>query len=144
MQQRAHPHTPAALQQTSQSDDTTGDGVRDRVSSPASAHTHENDTLDQQQDPSIFRVAAGKTMETAAAGTTLNSDQTKEGDLVEALERVRLSETTTRFNGESPDPINSTARGLQTEISKKPHYLTVLEKTEKISAHRKQKFKPNQ
>lgn len=145
MQQRAYSNTPSALHQNRQGEGAAGDCIQDRVSSPAKAHTHENYTLDKQQDLIISRVAAGETMEMAAAGASLKSDVTKEGDLVEALERVRLSDISTGFNGKSQDPVNSTARDLHNEIPKKPHYLTVLEKTEKeISAPRKQKFKPNQ
>lgn len=138
VQQRAYP----SVQQNSQSEDTVNDCIQDRVSSPT--HTHKNDTLDKQQDPCIFRVAAVETMETAAHGASLNSDETKESDLVEALERVRLSETVTGFDRESKDPMNSTARDLHQGIPQKPHYITILEKTENISAPQKQKFKPNQ
>ncbi|XP_074523169.1 protein GRINL1A [Halichoeres trimaculatus] len=143
MQQCAHPNTPSALQQNTHSEGAAVNCIQDRVSSPAPAHIYKNDTLDKQQDPFTARVA-GEYMETTVAGGSLNSDETKEGDLVEALERVRLSETMTGFNDKSPDPINSTARDFHKEIPKKPHYLTVLEKTEKIPAPQRQKFKPNQ
>ncbi|XP_041645146.1 protein GRINL1A isoform X1 [Cheilinus undulatus] len=147
MQQRAPPSKAATSQQIRQSDAAAGDDAfQDRLSSPASTRTHEKDTLDEQQDQFVSRAAAGETMETAAAGASLNSEETKEGDLVEALERVRLSETSTGFSGKSKDPIKSTARDNYSlkEQPKKPHYVTVLEKTEKTSAPRKQKFKPNQ
>ncbi|XP_060894547.1 protein GRINL1A [Labrus mixtus] len=138
VQQRAHPNT--------QSECAAGDAIQDRESSPASVSMHENDSLEEQQDQFVSSVAAGETMETAVAGASLNSAETKEGDLVEALERVRLSETSTGFNGESKDPIKSTARENYSlkEIPKKPHFVTFLENKEKTSAPRKQQFKPNQ
>lgn len=134
LQQCAIPNTPAV------------DAVQERETSPVSAHVQENNTLDEQQERFVSRAAAGETMETAAAGASLNSDETKEGDLVEALGRVKLSETSTGFSSESKDPLNSTARDnfFRKPIPKKPHYVTLLEKSEKASALRKQKFKPNQ
>lgn len=142
MQQRAptvHQNT-----QNRKSEAAAGDVVWERETSPA-VDVQENKSLDGQQDPFVSRVAAVETMETAAAGASLNSDETKEGDLVEALERVRLSETSSGFSSESKDPLNSTARdNYFQKIPKKPHYVTILENTEKTSAARKQKFKPNQ
>ncbi|XP_036952007.1 protein GRINL1A [Acanthopagrus latus] len=116
--------------------------------SPASADGQQNNkTVDEQSEQFFFRAAAGETMETSAAGVSLNSDETKEGDLVEALGRVRLSETSSGFSSESKEPLNSTARDnyfFKEQIPKKPNYVTVLEKTERTSPLRKQKFKPNQ
>ena len=132
LQQRAAPDTPAASHQME--------------SSPVSADVQENKTLDEQQEQLVSGAAAGETMETDAAGASLNSDETKESDLAEALERVRLSGTSSGFSSESKDPLNSTASDnyfLRNQIPKKPHYVTVLEKTEKTAALRKQKFKPN-
>ncbi|KAF1392877.1 hypothetical protein PFLUV_G00032600 [Perca fluviatilis] len=146
LQQRVIPDTPAALNQDRQGEAAAGDAVQEMATSPVSAHVHENNIL-EQQDQFVSRVAAGETMETAAAGASLNSDQTKEGDLVEALERVRLSESSTGFSSKSKDPFNSTAGDnyfLKKQIPKKPHYVSVMERTEKTSALRKPKFKPNQ
>ncbi|GAA6227803.1 protein GRINL1A [Lates japonicus] len=140
MQKRAIPNTPAASHQNRQSEAAVGDVVHERETSPVSAHVQESATLDKDE-------AAGETMETAAAGPSLNSDETKEGDLVKALERVKLSETSTGISSKSKDPLNSTARDnyfLRKQTPKKPHYVTVLEESEKTSAPRKQKFKPNQ
>ncbi|XP_040893803.1 protein GRINL1A [Toxotes jaculatrix] len=148
MQNRAVHNTPASSHHNRQSETAAGDVVHERETSPVSALVQEKPTLDEQQDQFVSRAAAGETMETAAAaGASLNSDETKEGDLVEALERVRLSETSTGFSSKSKDLLNSTARDnyfLRKQTPKKPHYVTVLEKTEKISAPRKQKFKTNQ
>lgn len=146
MQSRTLPNTPAVSHQSRQSA-AAGDMVHERETSPTSALVQEKTNLDEQQDQFVSIAAAGETMETAAAGASLNSDETKEGDLAEALERVRLSETSTGFSSESKDPLNSTARDnyfLREHTPKKPHFLTVLEKTENTSSPRKQKFKPNQ
>ncbi|CAJ1049191.1 PREDICTED: protein GRINL1A [Xyrichtys novacula] len=134
MQQRTHSITPAASHQYKQNEGSAGSTSQDRGSSPTLAHRHENVTLGEQQDQFVLRAAAEETMETAAAGASLNSDETKEADLVEALERVRLSETGTGFKGESKDPLNSTARDSLKEIPNQ----------KQIPAQRKQKFKPNQ
>lgn len=144
MQQHAALSTPAASHQNRQREAAAGDAMQEKETSPASANVKENN---EQQDQFVSTAAADETMETAAAGASLNYDQRKEGDLVEALERVRLSETSTGFSSGSKDPLNSTARDnyfLRKQMPKKTHYVTVLEKTEKTSAPRKQKFKPNQ
>ncbi|XP_037605684.1 protein GRINL1A [Sebastes umbrosus] len=137
-----------ASHQNRQSEAAAGDAVQEMQTSPVSAHVQENNTLDKQQVQLASGAAAGEPMEmAAAAGASLNSDETKEGDLVEALEQVRLSETSTGFSRESTDPSNSPARDnyfLRKQIPKQPHYVTVLERTEMTSAPRKQKFKPNQ
>ncbi|KAL6113125.1 myzap [Pungitius sinensis] len=140
LQQRAIPNSPAASHQNRQNEA----GAEDVV--PVSAHMLEN-TLDEQRDQTVSIAAAGETIEMAAAGASLNSEETKEDDLVEALGRVKLSETSSGFTTESKKPLNSTARDnyfLVKEGPKTPHYVTVLERTEKTSALRKLKFKPNQ
>ncbi|XP_062241458.1 protein GRINL1A [Platichthys flesus] len=134
------PNTPAA-QPNRQSETAAGSVVHERETSPVSAHVQEKTTLDKGQDQLVSRVAPAETMETAAAGASLNSEETKEGDLVEAFERVTLSETSTGFSSKSKERDNPFLR-MQTE--RKPHYLTVLERTEKTSAPRRQKFKTNQ
>lgn len=147
VQQRSALNASATSHQSTQSEAAASDGVEERETSPVSAHVHKSTTLDEQKAQFVSRVAACETMETAAAGASMNSDQTKEGDLVEALERVRLSETRSGFGGESKDPFHSTARDnhfLRKDKSNKSHYVTILEKTEITSAPMKHKFKPNQ
>lgn len=121
--------------------------LQEEETSPVSTQVQESHTLDEQQKQFISIVAAVETMETVASGASLNSDGTIEGDLVEVLERIKLSETaSTGFRSETKDPSKSTARDsdtLRKHVSKKPHYIAVLEKTEKISPSGKQKFKPN-
>lgn len=141
--QRCAINTPAAPHQNMQNEAAADNAMQD--TSPVSADVQENNTLDKEQDPFVSKTAAGETMETAAAGASLNCDEINETDLVEALERVRLSETSAGFSSESKDSFNSTARDnyfLRKQIRKQPHYVTVLEETE--STPRKQKFKPNQ
>lgn len=147
MQTHAIPNTPAASPQNRQSEAAAGVAVQERENSSSSAEVQENNSMDEQKDRFVSREAAGETMETAAAEASMNSGETKEGDLVEALERVRLSETSSDFSRESKDPLNSTARDnyfLRKQIPKTPHYVTVLERTENTSATTRQKFKPNQ
>lgn len=118
--------------------------AQEAKTSPASADGHQNNKTVEEF---VSRAAAGETMETSAAGSSLNSDETKEGDLVEALGRVRLSETSSGFSSESKETLNSAARDnyfFKEHIPKKPHYVTVLEKSERTSPSRRQKFKPNQ
>uniref|UniRef100_UPI003AAB57A5 protein GRINL1A n=1 Tax=Centroberyx gerrardi TaxID=166262 RepID=UPI003AAB57A5 len=135
--------TPGTSHQNRKGDAAAVDMVQEKETSPVSAHVQNN----KQQGQFVSRAAAGETMETVSAGASLNSDETKESDLAEALERVRLSETaSTGFSREAKDPSNSTATDnffLGKQTPKKPHYIEVLEKTEKISATRKQKFKLN-
>ncbi|TKS70137.1 II subunit GRINL1A DNA-directed RNA polymerase [Collichthys lucidus] len=89
MQRRAVPNMPAASHQSRKSEAAADDAMQERELSPASADVQENNTtLDEQQDQLVSGTAAGEAMETAAAaGASLNSDETKESDLVEALER---------------------------------------------------------
>lgn len=140
---RAASITPAASHQNRQNEAA----AQESETSPASAQVQQNHTLDEQRESFVSGATAVETMETAARGASVNSDETKEGDLVEALERVTVSGTTTGGSSESKEPLNSSARDnyfLRKQPPKKPHYITVLEKTEKSAAPRKQKFKPNQ
>lgn len=146
-QPRAASIAPAASHPNRQNEAAAGDALQEMESSPVSAQVQENHILEEQQDLLVSGAAAAETMETTAGGASLNSDETKEGDLVEALERVTLSETTTGGSSESKDPLNSSSRDsyfLRKQPPKQPHYITVLEKTENSPAPVKQKFKPNQ
>lgn len=146
MQRHAAPDASAGVHRNKQCEAAAGDAMQEGESSPASADAQENH-LDEKQDQFVSRGAAGETMETTPAGAPLKSDETKEGDLVEALERVRLSESSTAFNMESKDPLNSAGRDSYffiKQTQKKPPYVAVLEKNEKTPTSRKQKFKLNQ
>lgn len=145
MQQRGFPGTPEASHQNQRSEAARSDVMQGRKTSPASDDAQESGSLENEQCRFVSSVAPGETMETAAAGASLNSDGTKEDDLVEALERVRMSETGTGLSNDSKNLLNSTTRDnyfLRKETPNKPHYLAVLEKTEKTSG--KHKFKTNQ
>lgn len=129
---------PAAPQTNTQSEAAAIDAVQEGVSSAPSAEVQGKTRLDENQGHFVSSEVSGETMETISAGASFNSDVTKEGDLVEALERVRLSET----GAEPGDRGESTGRGNFS--SNKPHYVTVLERAQKTPEHRRQKFKTNQ
>ncbi|KAM9409620.1 protein GRINL1A [Pholidichthys leucotaenia] len=137
----------AASHQLRTNEATACDAALERETSSLSTHVRENHSSDEQQNQSVSRAAAVVTMETASAGASVNSNETKEGDLVEALERVTLSETNADVSGESKEPLNSRESDsylFKKQIPKKPYYITVLEKSEMTSGPGKQKFKPNQ
>uniref|UniRef100_A0A3Q3FAY0 RNA polymerase II subunit M n=1 Tax=Kryptolebias marmoratus TaxID=37003 RepID=A0A3Q3FAY0_KRYMA len=141
-QQRAVSTASAGSNQNKDRDAAAGDATRDRETSSVSVRVQEDATLDMREDRRVSSAAEDMVM--AAAGAPLNSEETKEGELVEALDRVSLSETDV---GESKDQISVKAKDnyfLQKQPPKKPHYVTVLEKTETSTDPRRQKFKPNQ
>lgn len=138
VRQRAGPGAPAASQTNTQSEAAAIDAMQEGVSLAPSAEVQGKTRLDENQGHFVSSEVSGETMETVPAGASLNSDVTKEGDLVEALERVRLSQS----GAEPGDHGESTGRGNFS--SNKPHYVTVLERTQKTPEHRRQKFKTNQ
>lgn len=73
---------------------------------------------------------------TVVQKSSLNSDNTTESDLVEALGRVKLSKGSHDYN-KSTDSYFVKPPCV-------PHYLTVIEKNEKSPSSRKSKFKTNQ
>ncbi|XP_028258117.1 protein GRINL1A [Parambassis ranga] len=127
-----------AVSTASADSNAAGIAVQKRANSPVSADVQEDTSLGKQEDRS-----AVETMETAtSAGVSLNSDTTKHSELVEALERVTLSESS-----QSKSTLNSKEMDnyfLRKQIPKKSHYVAILEKSEASSISRKQKFKPNQ
>lgn len=129
---------PATSQTNTQSEAAAIDAMQEGVSLAVSAEVQGKTRLDENQDHFVSSEVSGETMETMAAGASLNSDVTKEGDLVEALERVRLSKSGSEPRGHR----ESTGRGNFS--SNKPHYVTLLERTQKTPEHRRQKFKTNQ
>jgi len=143
-QQCAVSTAPAPSRQDRNGEDAAGGAVQERETSAVSANLLGNTSLGNKQDQLVSSATSVETMETAAAGAFLNSDDTEEGGLVEALDRVTLSQTRT---GESKHQLNNRPIDkyfLRPQPLKKPHYISVLEKTETSSAPRKQKFKPNQ
>lgn len=134
VRQRAGPGTPAASQTNTQSEAAAIDAMQQGSSLTATAEVQGKTRLDENQGHLVSSEVSGETMETMATGASLNSDVTKESDLVEALKRVRLSESGA---GESTEREKSFSPN-------KPPYVTILERTEKIPEHRRQKFKTNQ
>lgn len=117
--------------------EATGSVVQERQTSPVSTHMQETNK-DKQQDQLVCQGAA--------LGASLTSAGTNEADLVDAMERVRLSETAHVSSG-TKEPSKSTGSDnyfLRTQTPKKPHHVTVLERTEKLPAPVKQKFRTNQ
>ncbi|XP_051919768.1 protein GRINL1A [Hippocampus zosterae] len=85
-----------------------------------------------------------ETMELAASVASLNSVGAKESDLAEALERVTIS---TRAGDQGKDAVQTIATDnyfLRQQTPKKPHVITVLERTENTLTPKRQRFKPNQ
>lgn len=97
-------------------------------------------------DPDSCGVTVGAE-ETPGAGGSSGPSVTGERDLVQAMEMITLSNDTSSTR-ESKDALNSNAERdnffLRKQPPMKPHYLEVLENSERISVHRRQKFKPNQ
>lgn len=140
--QQAVSATTATSNQNQQNGPVAGVSVQEKDTSLFSAHMEEFTTVDKLF---ISRAAAAETMETSSTEASVNSDGTKEGDLVEALERVTLSGT--RLDSNSKESLNSKTRdssSFSNYIPKKPHFVTVLEKNETSPVTQKQKFKPNQ
>ncbi|XP_028292324.1 protein GRINL1A [Gouania willdenowi] len=123
----------AAGQQNQEGD--TRNAVHENTASTASPHVLDDTRMDEQQHCSVSSAATVDTM-VMAAEPSMNSDGATKS-LVKALERVTLDET----GAETEEGTVGESYSIK---EKKPHYVTVLEKTEKSAASRKQKFKPNQ
>ncbi|KAM9764625.1 protein GRINL1A [Menidia menidia] len=135
-QQCAVSPAPAPPHQDRNSQDAAGGAAPMDQTSPVSANLQDSTTVAMQHEQVVSSPAT--------VGACLNSDETKEDALVEALDRVTLSETSTE---ESKGHLNHGARDNYfsgQQPSQKPHYMTVLENSDKLSGLRKQKFKPNQ
>ncbi|XP_016886167.1 protein GRINL1A [Cynoglossus semilaevis] len=112
----------------------SGNEVNERQSFPVSA----------QMAAVVFLVAREtEIMETGSLEPSQGSEETIESDLAGALEKVRLSETSSKSK-ESPNCKERQNYFLKTHSPKKPHYVTILERTEKASGPGRQKFKLNQ
>lgn len=149
--QRGSQNKPGTSQHRRQAGDTAPGNVQELDVSPLSPNVQERKTVDTLQEDSVSKVSSAETMEMAQAGgdagASLDSDRTKESDLAEALQRVTLSDHSTGSSGSPKDTFNRPATGnpfLGRQPQKKPHYIEVLERTEKDPAMRRQKYKPNQ
>lgn len=114
-----------------------GDARQDGETSPG--HVQKDTALETRQDGCVSNAAQVETMETVSAEAPLNSDETDDGELVKALDRVTLSEPADQIRSKP-----TVDYFLQKQQPTKPHYVTVLEKTETSTVPRKQNFKPNQ
>ncbi|XP_038130626.1 protein GRINL1A [Cyprinodon tularosa] len=115
-QQRAVPFTPEALCLDEENEGPAGDDTQEQ----------ENNAVDKQCD------------------STAGKMESKESELVQALDRVTLYE---EGSGDCKEQMNSESEDnyfSRKQTAKKPNYITVLEKTEVSAATKKQKFKPNQ
>ncbi|MEQ2301990.1 hypothetical protein AMECASPLE_001761 [Ameca splendens] len=130
-QQRAVPLTSEAACLNEESEGAAGDDTQEGV----------NTSLDKQEDRCVSTV---EIMKTATDEDPLNCDQTKESKLVEAMDRVSLSETSAGQFKERLGIKGKENYFLRKQLAKKPHYITVLEKTETSAAPKKHKFRPNQ
>lgn len=116
-----------------------GDEIREREGSPVVAHLQKT-----EPEESVLCPASDVTMETTASGAFLNSKNSQDTELVEALERVTLcsgssAETKKASNNKATDNYF-----LKTQQPTKAHYFSVIERTEKDPSPKKPKFKPNQ
>ncbi|KAL1271417.1 hypothetical protein QQF64_030433 [Cirrhinus molitorella] len=68
----------------------------------------------------------------------------KDTELVEAFGQVTLDESNNGFNQDTIKAVSPSKPFLGSQHQKNPHYIEVLEKTEKRVNKRKPKFKPNQ
>uniref|UniRef100_A0A8C1N9H5 RNA polymerase II subunit M n=1 Tax=Cyprinus carpio TaxID=7962 RepID=A0A8C1N9H5_CYPCA len=98
------------------------------------ANIKENGGLLGQEESLSSQLEAAETLETAGG----NSAASLMKELVVAFGQVTLDESN---NGSNQDTIKTL---LPSKQQKKPHYIEVLEKTEKSVNMRKPRFKPNQ
>ncbi|MEQ2190578.1 hypothetical protein XENOCAPTIV_000553, partial [Xenoophorus captivus] len=130
-QQRAVALTSEAACLNEESEGAAGDDTQEGL----------NTSLDKQQDRCVSTV---EIMKTATDEDPQNCDQTKESKLVEAMDRVSLSETSAGQFKERLGIKGKENYFLRKQLAKKPHYITVLEKIETSAAPKKHKFRPNQ
>lgn len=148
---RGSQNKPGTSQHRRQAGDTAPGNVQELDVSPLSPNVQESKTVDTLKEDSVSKISAAGTMNMAQAGddaeVSPDSDRTKESDLAEALQRVTLSDHSTGSSGSLKDTFNRPATGnpfLGRQPQKKPHYIEVLERTEKDPVTRRQKYKPNQ
>lgn len=140
------PALPGTSHQSRQDGDTALENVQEMDVSTLSPHVLEVNGTDEQQVNTVLPKlsSAGTDPAGGDARAPLNSDRTKEGDLVEALQRVSLSEHASAASTGSPEDKATGFPRYGRQPLKKPHYIEVLEKTEKNVYTTRHKFKPNQ
>lgn len=133
----------AFAQQRHDLHNTTGASHLQRNEVSLSLSPQKTSVLDQPQDYTASNISACETTRSDARAS-LNS----ECDIMEALQRVSLSDqpstgspaaSKVKFNDTVP---SNPFHGKQAQ--KKPHYMEILDRTEKTSSPRRPKFKPNQ
>lgn len=91
-----------------------------------------------QDSPIMAQVQENKP-ETTDDRPSLNSNHIQDTELVEALERVKISTGSSTVSKKTSDNYFE-----KTHPPAKPYYISVIEKAEKTPSSRKPKFKPNQ
>ncbi|KAL1007270.1 hypothetical protein UPYG_G00084350 [Umbra pygmaea] len=127
---------------TSHAADKAPANIQEMYASPLTPHIQESSLVD-----TLSKVSVAETLETVQAGcddaAPRDSDRAREIDLAEALQKVHLAEQDGSLKDKVTRPATSNPfLGKQTQ--KKPHYIEVLERTEKALSTRRQKYMPNQ
>lgn len=107
------------------------------------ANIQENGGLFGQEESLTSRPQVAETL--GKAGGNAPASLMKDTDLVEAFGRVTLAESNNASNQGTIKTLPSSRKPfLGNQLQKKPHYIEVLERTEKSVNMRKPRFKPNQ
>ncbi|KAK7176504.1 hypothetical protein R3I93_000666 [Phoxinus phoxinus] len=106
------------------------------------ANIQENGGLFGREESLTSRPQAAETLGTAAGNAT--ASLMKDTELVEAFGRVTLAENNNASNQGTIKTLPSSKPFLGNPLQKKPHYIELLERTEKSVNMRKPRFKPNQ
>ncbi|XP_067298258.1 protein GRINL1A [Pseudorasbora parva] len=106
------------------------------------ANIQKNGVLFGQEEFLTSQTKAAETLETA--GGNAPASLMKDTELVEVFGRVTLSESNNGSNQSTIKTLPSSKPFVDNQHQKKPHYIEILEKTEKYVNMRKPRFKPNQ
>lgn len=106
------------------------------------ANTQENGVLFGQEESLTSWPQAAETLETVSGNAP--ASLIKDAELVEAFGRVTLAESNSSSNQGTIKTLPSSKPFLGNHHQKKPHYIELLEKTEKSVNMKKPRFKPNQ
>ncbi|KAI2662668.1 DNA-directed RNA polymerase II subunit GRINL1A-like protein [Labeo rohita] len=106
------------------------------------ADIQENGGLLGQEESLTSKLKAAGTLETA--GENAADSLMKDTELVEAFGQVTLDESNSGSNQDAIKIVSPSKPFLGNQHQKKPHYIEVLEKTEKSVNIKKSRFKPNQ
>ncbi|XP_051756056.1 protein GRINL1A [Ctenopharyngodon idella] len=120
---------------------TSHDGNEANINIDA-ANIQENGGLFGQEESLTSWPKAVETLETAEGNAP--ASLMKDTELVEAFGRVTLAESNNGSNQSTVKTLPPSKPFLDKHHQKKPHYIEVLEKTEKSVNMRKPRFKPNQ